>query len=77
MWKAEPPHASTHVRIFHDEKREETVIRSVELDRLGRLVPPFSLKPTGVLVAAGASAPDRIAAESLSPFLWHESDRDT
>ncbi len=68
QWEAEPPRAGTHVRILHDESRGETVIRSVDFDRLGTAVPPFSVQPAGVLVAAVASAPDRIAAEYLGPF---------
>jgi hypothetical protein len=68
QWEAEPPRAGTHVRIQHDESRGETVIRSVNFDRLGTVVPPFSVQPAGVLVAAVASAPDRIAAEYLGPF---------
>lgn len=67
-WEQEPSRAGTHVRILHDASRGEMVIRSVDFDRLGTLVPAFSGKQAGVLVAAVASAPDRIAAEYLGPF---------
>lgn len=68
QWEAEPPRAGTHVRMLHDESRGETVIRTVDFDRLGTVVPPFAVQPAGVLVAAVTSAPDRIAAEYLGPF---------
>jgi hypothetical protein len=67
-WQAPPPRTGTEVRIIHDSSRKETVIWSVELDRLGTIVPGFPGQPAGVLVAAVAAMGDRIAAEYLGPY---------
>jgi hypothetical protein len=75
-WEVAPPRAGTLVRILHDEHLKATVVRSIELDRLGTVVPAFSTPPAGVLVAAVASTPDRIAAEYLGPFDLTRSNRD-
>jgi hypothetical protein len=71
-WETEPPRPGGPVRIFHDITRGKTVIYSVELERLGTVVPAFSQEPTGVLVAAVSSSAGRIAAEYLGPSDFGE-----
>ena len=67
-WETEPPRPGTYVRVVVDKDRNETVVLSVELDRLGIVVPSFSEQPAGVLTAAVGSSPNRIAAEYLGPL---------
>jgi hypothetical protein len=67
-WETEPPRAGTHVRVLHNPERNESVVHSVELDRLGVVTPPFARQPAGVLIAAVSSSADRIAAEYLGPL---------
>ncbi|MDT4966938.1 MAG: hypothetical protein QOJ64_1675 [Acidobacteriota bacterium] len=67
-WETEPPRPGTHVRVVHDKGRRETVIYSIELDRIGNVVPAFLDEPAGVLIAAVSSSAQRIAAEYLGPF---------
>lgn len=56
---------------FHDSTRGETVIYSVQLDRLGTVVPAFSQEPAGVLVAAVSSSREgsrqNISVHPISP----------
>lgn len=66
-WQTEPPRPGVHVRVLHDEHHGETVVHSVELDRLGIVVPSFSEHPAGVLIAAVGSSAGRVAAEYLGP----------
>jgi hypothetical protein len=67
-WDVEPPRVGTHVRVLHDQGRKETVVYSIDLDRLGAVVPPFSEPPAGVLLAAVGSVAGRIAAEYVGPY---------
>lgn len=67
-WETEPPRPGTHVRVLHDADRNESVVHSVDLDRLGTVVTAFSQQPAGVLVAAVSSIADRIEAEYFGPF---------
>ena len=67
-WETEPPRPGTPVRILVDKDRNESVVLSVELDRLGIVVPSFSEQPAGVFIAAVGSSPNRIAAEYVGPL---------
>jgi len=50
-WTARVPAPKTPVRILHDAKISETVVYSIELNRLGTIVPCFACEPAGVITA--------------------------
>jgi len=67
VWDNEPPTEGCHVRIFHNAGEHKTTICSVDLDRLGFIVPAFSHTPIGILSAKASQSRDRITVEYLGP----------
>lgn len=67
LWDNTPPAPHTPVRVFYDSDRGETLVYSVELDRLGAIKPSFGKVPAGIILGEVTPQQDGIFGEYLGP----------
>lgn len=66
-WERSPPPSGSLVRVLHDSDRAETVVYSVDLDRLGTVTPSFTRKPAGIVLGCVSQTAGHVSAEYLGP----------
>lgn len=67
VWTGGPPPVGLPVHVLHAADRRETVIYSVDLERIGSVTPAFSREPAGIVLGKVSSSANRISVQYLGP----------